>query len=363
MLVPDTVNQTHDFSKQCPSDNLLIAFDHGNINEDLIEPIGDHLAVCEKCQDVVQSSGPDPLALDMQKNFAEIPNPDDEKVDDRAEALGLQRLLENTKEFLGESSRTPDPLVEQRFNKTKLIGEGQFGSVYLAYDFQLNHPVALKITSEDVTFEDAGARQFLDDVRQMQKFNHSLTPKVYDFGYWKSNRCFSVMEYIAGEKYDKWLRRKRRPVRLAMRFFHQLLGVIEDAHDQDLIHRNLKPSNVFLTREKKIRVTDFGLFPDERYMTVRPEYDPAFFRYNAPEQLKFNSRKAGKKSDIFSLGRILDLIVTTCSNERSVPESETASVDYLRPLNDISAKCCRENLDERFESIAELRQAIINADF
>ena len=136
------------------------------------------------------------------------------------------------------------------------------------------------------------------------------------------------------------------------------MDTVEFLHQQGLLHRNLKPSNIFITRSNQLSLTDVGLFLDERYLQGRPEYDPEYFVYNPPEQLQFESHRMAASSDIFSLGRILQLILN-----RSRANREEKLASYLRPLAKIAKKCTQTLQSERFQSITQLRDEMKACDY
>ena len=153
-------------------------------------------------------------------------------------------------------------LVSGKYRLKELLGQGGMGSVWLATNTMLDAPVALKLIRSDVRIR-SSAKRLLNEARAAARLRHPSIVRVFDFGQTERDEPFIVMELLSGETLADRLARERR---LASTSAVQLLLPIADAlitaHQQGVIHRDLKPDNVFLSEaDGKLRpkVVDFGV--------------------------------------------------------------------------------------------------------
>ena len=347
-------------SPDCPEENILVAFNRGDLDFDKIDEVSRHLGSCAACQKKLSLLAGDEFSIKLRSTLdgntgsllarealRGLPKNLASRITDRIEISQNHRL-------------TPDdPALAGRYQLTKNLGSGQFGSVYKALDLLKDKNVAIKITAEDLTRLPKAAERFLRDVESSRSWNHRYVVKIFDHGIWRKDQCFVVMELIRGERLDQWLTRKRRPIRHPMHFFGQLMELMRDAHHRHTLHRNLKPSNIFLTNvypnRKEIRVADFGLFPDRRYIDGQPGYSREFFRFQAPEQLDLE-QPVDQTADIFSLGKLLKFFANNCYFPGDVE-------DPPQSLKEIIDACTADNPADRIQSVCQLRDSIDRAKF
>jgi serine/threonine-protein kinase len=153
-------------------------------------------------------------------------------------------------------------LVSQKYRLRQLLGQGGMGSVWLATNTTLDVPVALKLIRSDVRNPDS-AHRLLNEARAAARLRHPSIVRVFDFGQTEREEPFIVMELLSGESLADRLDRERR---LSSTSAVQLLLPIADAlvtaHAQGVIHRDLKPDNVFLAESEgrlRPKVVDFGV--------------------------------------------------------------------------------------------------------
>ncbi len=343
----------------CPSHERLVAFDRGELSDSRIMQISEHLDQCSHCQQSLEQLQPDPFTTSISElsdrfHVDQVFEPD--KYEDSINRV-IQRL--NVEYPTSESidlSKVDDYEIGDH------IGSGQFGKVYKAQHKPTGEKVALKITCNDVTFARSQIEFFLADVIKAQALNHKNLVKIHDYGFWSVSEAFVAMERIRGQKLSRWLyAADGRPIRASLEYFYQILDAIEFLHSQGVLHRNLKPENIFIDRRGNIVVTDIGMFVDERYLkSSQPAYDPEFFYFSAPEQLRFASDEMDQRSDIFSLGRMLQRMIEFAAGYRGVSELENT---LLAPLVEIAKKCTRSQIADRFANIAEIRRALSDAGF
>ena len=190
-----------------------------------------------------------------------------------------------------------------RYVLLDLIGQGGMGRVYLARDTRLNRRVALKILSPERVSNPRAIARFQREARVGAQLQHENLVRIYDFG--ESNgRYFLVMEYIEGKTIGTLISEHGKiPPATAVRLARQVALGLEHAHLKGLIHRDVNPYNVLVTRDGTAKLADLGLAIDlsEEDHVTREGATVGTFDYVAPEQAR-HSHSADIRSDIYSLG-------------------------------------------------------------
>ena len=172
------------------------------------------------------------------------------------------------------------------------------GEVYRADDLKLRQPVALKFLPAALARDHRKLERFHHEVRVARQVSHPNVCRVYDIGD-AQGQPFISMEYIDGEDLAKVLRRMGKPSHdKAIQIARQLCAGLAAAHDKGVLHRDLKPHNVMIDGNGKVRITDFGL---AGFVEEFSGYDVAAGTpaYMAPEQIA--GREVSVKSDLYSL--------------------------------------------------------------
>jgi serine/threonine-protein kinase len=202
---------------------------------------------------------------------------------------------------------TPGTMLADRYRIVGLLGKGGMGEVYRADDLKLRQPVALKFLPEALSKDPKKLERFLHEVRVARQVSHPNVCRVYDISE-ADGQHFISMEYVDGEDLSAVLRRMGRPSKeKALQIARQLCAGLAAAHDKGVLHRDLKPHNVMIDGQGRVRITDFGLAGFAEDFTGKEVYagTPA---YMAPEQLA--GRGVSVKSDIYSLGVVLSELFT-----------------------------------------------------
>jgi anti-anti-sigma factor len=190
------------------------------------------------------------------------------------------------------------------------IGEGGLGEVYRAHDERLDRDVALKVLLAGTLADEAARKRFRREALILSKLNHPNIAIVYDFDT-KDGIDFLAMEFISGVSLNDLLAAGPRPDQEIMRWGRQLAEALIEAHEQRVVHCDLKPSNIRISSKGSTKVLDFGIA-----MLLRPISNTAItdsftethglagtMPYMAPEQLRGESVDA--RTDIYSLGAVL----------------------------------------------------------
>ena len=213
----------------------------------------------------------------------------------------------SSSDSIDQARFTPGTMLADRYRIAGLIGKGGMGEVYRADDLKLRQPVALKFLPEALSGDPRKLERFLHEVRVARQVSHPNVCRVYDIGD-ADGHHFISMEYVDGEDLAAVLRRMGRPSpEKSLQIARQLCAGLAAAHDKGVLHRDLKPHNIMIDGEGRVRITDFGLagfaedFAGKEVLAGTPAY-------MAPEQLA--GRSVSVKSDIYSLGLVLAELFT-----------------------------------------------------
>jgi tetratricopeptide (TPR) repeat protein len=255
----------------------------------------------------------------------------------------------------------------ERFEILELLGEGGMGRVYKAWDRELEKVVALKtIRGEQAENPDA-LKRFKQELLLARQITHKNVIRIHDMGEAEGVKFFT-MEFIVGESLKELVRRKGRlPVPRAVSIARQILGALEEAHSQGVIHRDLKPQNIMIDPEGGARVMDFGIARSvqDTGMTATgmlmgtPDY-------MSPEQAR--GQKASAPSDVFSFGVMLYEMVTGAlpySGDTSASRVMARLTEKPQPIRDhvldlprflesVILKCLEVDLSLRYKSVREI---------
>ncbi len=224
-----------------------------------------------------------------------------------AEASYHSGFGSSSSDSIDDARFTPGTMLADRYRIVGLLGKGGMGEVYRADDLKLRQPVALKFLPEALSVDPKKLERFLHEVRVARQVSHPNVCRVYDISE-ADGQHFISMEYVDGEDLLAVLRRMGRPSKeKALQIARQLCAGLAAAHDKGVLHRDLKPHNVMIDGQGRVRITDFGLAGFAEDFTGKEVYagTPA---YMSPEQLA--GRGVSVKSDIYSLGVVLSELFT-----------------------------------------------------
>ena len=283
----------------------------------------------------------------------------DEQLLTQQEAVGSGPV--NAKWVDGKEGLGEFPGEFGKYRLVKELGRGGMGVVFLAVDQKLLRNVALKIpllshSSKGALSESQKKERksrFLREAQSMAKMKHPNLCQVYDhdeFGEWH----YLVMEYIEGEPLSTHLRkRKIFSQREAARLLCTVATALQALHDQGLVHRDLKPQNIMMTKTFEPVVMDFGL---SRQFLVEEEEGEALtgegvfigtLAFCSPEQIQGRSDDIGPATDIYTLGVILYQLVT---GQLPFRPSPTLGWDILNQVSPPPSKL-RPDLDPLIDAI------------
>jgi eukaryotic-like serine/threonine-protein kinase len=207
------------------------------------------------------------------------------------------------------SHHADDPFIGQQLGNYRietLLGKGGMARVYRGLDPNLNRVAAIKIIDPGVASDPEYTRRFKREAQAVAKLNHPNIVNIFQFGL-DQGIYYMAMAFIDGVDVDWLIKDYRRENRLmsydsVLRIVGQIASALDYAHSQGVVHRDVKPSNMMVTNQGRVYLTDFGLVRDMAIPTLGEIFGSP--RYISPEQA-INSAKAVPQSDLYSLGVVI----------------------------------------------------------
>lgn len=258
--------------------------------------------------------------------------------------------------------------ISDRYKIIGLIGGGGMSNVYLAHDMILNRDVAIKILRYDFTNEDELHRRFQREALSATSLTHPNIVSVYDVGD-DGDLHYIVMEYVQGKTLKQYIQ-EFAPISPArsVHIMKQLTSAIAIAHENHIIHRDIKPQNILMDAEGNVKITDFGIAMTLSATSFTQTNSVlGTVHYLSPEQARGGT--ATNKSDIYALGIVLYELLTgelPFSGESAVSialkhlQSETPSVrafDATIPqsLENVVLKATAKDASHRYSTVEEMQ--------
>lgn len=271
-------------------------------------------------------------------------------------------------------------MLAERYEILDMIGTGGMSDVYKAMDTSLNREVAIKVLKDEFVTDNAFVSKFRAEASAAAGLEHPNIVNIYDVGN-EDGRHFIVMEYIEGVTLKTYIAKKGH---LST---NELLSVaiqvgrgIEAAHNKSIIHRDIKPQNVIISREGKVKVTDFGIARAVTSNTINADRMGSV-HYSSPEQTR--NGFVTYQSDIYSLGIVM---YEMCTGEVPFDGDTTVAIalkhlqsemippgdlvdDVPVSVEKIILKATMKSPERRYESMSDmltdLKKALIspNEDF
>ena len=272
-------------------------------------------------------------------------------------------------------------MIGQTLSHYKIIeklGEGGMGEVYLAEDSRLDRKVALKILPQHLSERAELRERFEREARAVSSLNHPHICTLYDIGE-QDGIHYLVMEHLEGETLAARLEKGALPLEQTLQYAIQVADALDKAHRQGVVHRDLKPGNIMLTKNGA-KLLDFGLaklqatetptnlsaLPTEQASLTAEGTILGTLQYMAPEQLE--GKEADSRTDIFAFGAVVYEMATgkkafegqsQASLIAAIMEKEPPAMSELEPMTPqlldwVVKRCLAKESDERVQTAADL---------
>ena len=258
-------------------------------------------------------------------------------------------------------------LIDERYKIIKSIGEGGMANVYLAYDTILEREVAVKILRGDLSEDEKFVRRFQREANSASSLKHPNIVEVYDVGE-DNGKYFIVMEYINGKTLKSLIKKRGvLTVEEVVDIMLQLTSAVSCAHDSYIIHRDIKPQNVMILEDGRVKITDFGIaMALNSNELTQTNSVMGSVHYLPPEQA--NGSGSTIKSDIYSLGILMFELLTgrvPFKGENAVeiaikqmrepiPSVCEISPDIPQIVENVILKACAKNPKNRYDTAREM---------
>lgn len=262
-------------------------------------------------------------------------------------------------------------VLAARYEVLEKIGGGGMAVVYKGKDLLLNRVVTVKVLREQFVSEDDFIKRFQREAQAVAKLSHPNIVSIYDVGH-EQDFHYLVMEYVEGQNLKEIIVQKAPVDPLeAIDYLIQILDALEHAHESGVVHRDIKPHNILVTKNGKVKVTDFGIAQAVSSATLT--YSGTVVgsvQYISPEQAK--GETTGIYSDIYSAGVVLYELLTgvlpfTGDNAIGIALKHIQS-DFVPPsqivegiaatLERVVIKAMSKDPSNRFQSASEMKMAL-----
>jgi serine/threonine protein kinase len=271
----------------------------------------------------------------------------------------------------------PGTIIGDRYEIQEQVGAGGMADVYRAKDHVLERDVAIKVLKPEFAEDKTFVSKFRQEAQAAAGLEHPNIVNIYDVGF-ENNLYYIVMEYVQGITLKTYISKKGRlNYKEVLSIAIQVARGIEAAHNKGIIHRDIKPQNIIISNEGKVKVTDFGIAKAATSKTMSTDAMGSV-HYISPEQAR--NGYVTKQSDIYSLGIVMYEMVTG----RVPYDGETAvsiAIQHLQgqmkkpselvddvpvSLEHIIEKATQKSPERRYPTmgdlLVDLKKALINPD-
>jgi len=262
----------------------------------------------------------------------------------------------------------PGSDLGSRYHIESLLGEGGMGSVYRAYDRELDRTVAIKVIRPGLVADPSAVQRFKQELLLGSKVSHKYILRIHDLGEVDGLKFIS-MAFVDGDDLHSILRREGRlPIDRALTIAREIAEALAAAHAEGVIHRDLKPHNILIDRAGTAYVSDFGL---AKSLAAAPDMTRSGEllgtpRYMAPEQV--SGGQVDHRVDLYAFGLILYEMVTgtvpfhgdsaiaelLMRVQSKPPDPRTVNADTPAPLADVILRCLETNPNLRYQSAEDI---------
>lgn len=269
-------------------------------------------------------------------------------------------------------------ILGKRYEIISRIGSGGMADVYKGKDHKLNRYVAVKVLKSDFRTDEVFIQKFLTEAQSAAGLMHPNVVNVYDVGQ-DRGLYYMVMELVEGITLKEYIEKKGKlSASETISISIQMVSGIQAAHNQHIVHRDIKPQNIIISKEGKVKVTDFGIARATTSSNTISANVMGSVHYTSPEQAR--GGVVDEKSDIYSAGITMYEMITghvpfdgdsTVSvaikhlqEEIISPSEEVPDIPFS--LDCIIMKCCEKNPEKRYHDcqalITDLKHSLVDPE-
>jgi hypothetical protein len=240
------------------------------------------------------------------------------------------------------------------------LGRGGMGVVYHARHLKLDRPAAIKVLPQDSQRDPTFAERFSREARALARLSHPHIVTIHDFGQ-AGGLSYFVMEYVAGDNLRRRLKEGPLPAATAVAIAVQVCDALQYAHDEGIVHRDVKPENILLDKRGRVKIADFGIAKlltatTAGYTLTGPWQVVGTLNYMAPEQLD-NPLGLDRRADIYALGVVLYEMLTGQLPRGRFP-SPSATPGVETGLDAVVLRALELEPQRRYQQAGELQAAL-----
>jgi serine/threonine protein kinase len=272
----------------------------------------------------------------------------------------VDELLSNVGNLVQRQITDPSTLGENRYQMIATIGQGEFSRVFGALKRDDEKLVGIKIPHLTKLASYRHIEQFYDDCKKAQSLDHPRIQEILEFGRWDEHQIFLSKPLIQHPTLTTFAKSNLRLSFPAMlHLFRQAIDTIHYAHQQNVLHRHLNPNNIHVIESSdgsptesspvetcQLAISDFGFVFDSRYHFDLVEPSAVKNPFVSPESATLNANYVDERSDVYSLGKILKLLIRITENATDIPG-----------INQVIEKATSTRRRDRYQTVSELKLA------
>ncbi|RJQ24910.1 MAG: Stk1 family PASTA domain-containing Ser/Thr kinase [Peptococcaceae bacterium] len=262
-------------------------------------------------------------------------------------------------------------LLGKRYKILEQLGGGGMAVVYKGQDTLLNRLVTVKVLRSEFTSDEDFVNRFRREAQAVARLSHPNIVSIYDVGE-ENETYYLVMEFVDGDNLKNLIRKQGTiSVLQAIQFAAQICDALEHAHENGIVHRDIKPHNILITRSGRAKLTDFGIARESTAATMtQTDAIVGSVHYLSPEQAR--GETAGPMSDLYSLGVVLYEMVTgilpfhgdtpisiALKHIQTSPVPPSSLNPAVSPeVDKIIGRAMAKNPDDRYRTAGEMRAGL-----
>ncbi|KPJ89685.1 MAG: hypothetical protein AMJ53_15565, partial [Gammaproteobacteria bacterium SG8_11] len=246
------------------------------------------------------------------------------------------------------------------------LGEGGMGVVYKAHDANLNRNVALKFLPSHLTKDEPTRKRFIVEAQAASSLDHPNICNIHEINKTPDEQLYICMGYYRGESLRQKIKKGPIPLNEAVNIIFQIAHGLKAAHEEKIIHRDIKPGNILITEKGEVKIVDFGLAKLAGVHLTQSTSSKGTVAYMCPEQIR--GEKVDHRSDIWALGVVFYEMLTGHLPFRgeypepmmfSIVNEEPAQLsqyltDFPEQLQLIIDKLLKKDPNERYLNISDM---------